>query len=180
LNIGFAISDLVLALACIFIAVRAARARAGVALACATIGVAALVGALRFSAFPELSGAHRFLSLIGSTAALPLLAASLVWPDCQAARTWRGAALSLLAGSALGIAIVAGAGFPLWGQAVPALSAFAILVGAFRARVARKIVGAMLLVGTFGVVAAGVTFAGFAPLEILHYGMFVALLLLCL
>lgn len=180
MNTGFAISDVVLALACGFIALRVARARPGVALACAAIGIAATIGALRFSVLPELSGAHRFLSLTGSTAALPLLAASLAWPDGQAAKTGRGAALTLLVGSALGIAVVVGAGFPLWGQAVPALSAIAILAGAVRAGIPRKFMGALILVATFGFVAAKVPLGGFEPLEVLHYGMTAALLLACL
>ena len=142
--------------------------------------MAALCGVLRLSGFAEGPGAHRFLSLIGSTAALPLLAASLVWPDSKAAKTVRGAALSLLAGSAFGIALVAGAGFALWGQIVPAASALAILAGTISRRAVRPIAGAILLVATFGLVAGNLTLGGFAPIEILHYGMTVALLLLCL
>ena len=180
MNTGYAVSDGVLALACIVIVVRAAKTRPGVALACGAIGAAAILGVLRFSGVAEATGAHRFLSLIGSTAALPLRAASLVWPDIKAGKTVRGAALSLLIGSAIGIALVAGAGFALWGQVVPAASALVILVCAIAKRAVRPIAGAVMLVATFGLVAANLTFAGFAPIEILHYGMTVALLLLCL
>ena len=180
MNTGYAVSDGVLALACIVIVVRAAKTRPGVALACGAIGAAAILGILRFSGVAEATGAHRFLSLIGSTAALPLLAASLVWPDIKAGKTVRGAALSLLIGSAIGIALVAGAGFALWGQVVPAASALVILVGAIAKRAARPIAGAIVLVATFGLVAGNLTLGGFAPIETLHYGMTVALLLLCL
>ena len=178
--IGYAVSDFVLALACIFIAVRTAKMRPGIALACAAIAAAALVGVARFSGVAEAAGAHKFLSLIGSTAALPLLAAAIAWPDCKAAKTGRGASLAILVGGALGIAIVAGAGFDLWGQIVPAASALVILGGTLRNRALRPIAGAIVLVTTFGVVAAKLTIAGLAPLEILHYGMTAALLLLCL
>jgi len=179
-NIGYAVSDFVLALACIFIALRSAKARPGIALACAAIAAAAVVGVARFSGFGEATGAHKFLSLVGSTAALPLLAAAIAWPDCKAAKTWRDASLALLVGSALGIAIVAGAGFALWGQVAPAASALVILFGTIRARALRPIAGAVLLVATFGVVATNLGAAGLAPLEILHYGMTAALLLVCL
>jgi len=179
-NIVYALSDFVLALACIFIAVRSAKARPGMALASAAIAAAALVGVARFSGFGEATGAHKFLSLIGSTAALPLLAAAIAWPGSKAAKIWRDAALALLVGSALGIAVVAGAGFALWGQVVPAASALVILGGTIRTRALRPITGAILLVATFGVVAANLEVGGFAPLEILHYGMTAALLLVCL
>ena len=179
-NIGYAVSDFALALACIFIAIRSAKARPGMALACAAIAVAALVGVARFSGFGEATGAHKFLSLIGSAAALPLLAAAIAWPGSKAAKAWRHASLALLVGSALGIAIVAGAGFALWAQIVPAASALVILGGTIRTRALRPIAGAIVLVATFGVVAANLSAAGFAPLEILHYGMTASLLLVCL
>lgn len=180
MNIGYAVSDLVLALACLFIAARSAKTRPGVALACAVIAAAALVGVARFSGVANVIGAHKFLSLIGSTAALPLLAAAIAWPASKAARTGRGASLVMLVGSALGIAIVAGAGLALWAQFVPAASALVILVATIRNRVPRPMAGAFLLVATFGAVAANLNPAGLAPLEILHYGMTAALLLICI
>ena len=180
MNIGYAVSDFILALACLFIAIRSAKTRPGVALACAVIAAAAFVGVARFFGVANAAGAHKFLSLIGSTAALPLLAAAIAWPESKAARTARGAALVILVGSALGIAIVAGAGFALWGQVVPGASALVILVGTISHRVPRTMTGAIVLVATFGVVAANLNAGGFAPLEILHYGMTAALLLLCL
>lgn len=180
MNTGYAISDLVLALACAVIAMRAAKAKPGVALACATIGVAAVFGVLRFSGAADVGGAHRFLSMLGGTAALPLLAASLTWTDSLAAKTVRGAALTLFVAGAIGVAVTVGAEFALWGQAVPALSAVAILAATIPKHLVRKSFGAVMLVLTFGLVAAKLTLAGFEPLEILHYGMTAALLLLCL
>ena len=180
MNVGYAISDFVLALACAVIAVRAAKTRPGVALACAAIGVAAIFGVLRFSGTAGVEGAHRFLSMLGGAAALPLLAASLAWPESLAASTVRGAALTLLVAAAIGVAVTVGAGFVLWGQAVPALSAVAILIATLPKHAVRKSFGAVVLVLTFGLVAARQTLAGFEPLEVLHYGMTTALLLLCL
>ena len=40
--------------------------------------------------------------------------------------------------------------------------------------------GAIVLAATFGVVTAKLNIAGLAPIEILHYGMAAAVLLLCL
>jgi len=179
-NIGYAVSDLVLALACIVIAARSAKTRPGVALACAAVALAALVGVVRFSGVGEASGAHKFLSLVGSAAALPLLAAAIAWPGSIVAKAWRAASLALLVGSALGIAIVTGAGIALWGQVAPAASALVILCGTIRGRAPRPIAGAILLVATFAMVAAKLEPAGLDPLEVLHYGMTAALLLICL
>ncbi|MEO8202394.1 MAG: hypothetical protein ABI630_00925, partial [Betaproteobacteria bacterium] len=80
MNTGYAISDAVLATACIFIVVRAGG-RPGVRLACATLGAAAMIGTMRFAGAEGLAGAHRFASLLGGVAALPLLAASIAWPE---------------------------------------------------------------------------------------------------
>jgi len=44
----------------------------------------------------------------------------------------------------------------------------------------RPLAGAIVLVVTFGMVAAKLEPAGLEPLEILHYGMAAALLLICL
>ena len=44
MNTGYAVSDGVLALACIVIVVRAAKTRPGVALACGAVGAAAILG----------------------------------------------------------------------------------------------------------------------------------------
>lgn len=181
MNAGFAVSDLVLALVCAFVAWRAARERPGIALACGTIGAAAFVGVMRFSGLEAATGAHKFLSLIGGVAALPLLAASLAWPDAKAATNIRDASLALLVCSAVGIALVAGAGFAIWGQAVPAASVVAMLVCAVRERADGRVLGAAALLVTFYLVSANRTqIAGFAPIEVLHYGMAAGLLLLCL
>ncbi len=180
MNAGFAISDLALALTCAFLAWQAAKDRPGVALACGTIGVAALAGVARFSGIAQAEGAHRFLSMIGGTAALPLLAASLVWSDSKAAVNLRDAALSLLVGSAIGIALIAGFGFSLWGKVIPAASVLAILLDAGRRFEARVVAGSVLLLATFWLVSSNrTTVAGLAPIEFLHYGMATALLLLC-
>ena len=180
MNIGYAVSDFVLALACIVIAARSAKTRPGIALSCAAVAVAALVGVARFSGLGEAAGAHKFLSLVASTAALPLLAAAIAWPGGKVAKTWRDASLAILVGSAIGIAIVTGAGFALWGQVAPAASALVILCGTLRGRAPRPIAGAILLVVTFAMVAAKLDPAGLDPLEVLHYGMTAALLLICL
>lgn len=179
MNAGYAISDFVLALACFAIAFRARDGRPGIALACVVIGIAAVFGVLRYSGFANVGGPHRFLSLLGATAALPLLAASLAWPASRAAKSIRGAALVVLVASGIGVAITAGAGIALWSQVVPAASALALLFVAFRLRAARSIACALLLAATFALVAARVTIAGFEPVELLHYGMAAALLLLC-
>jgi len=179
-NPGYAISDFVLALACVFIAARVGKKQPGVALACAAIAAAAVVGVVRFAGVAQASGAHRFLSLIGSTAALPLLAWAIAWPASKAAKSWRFASIALLVGSALGIAIVAGGGIALWGQVVPAASALVIVYGTIRWSAPRAIAGAILLVVTFALVAAKIEPADLSPLEVLHYGMSAALLLVCL
>ena len=180
MNIGYAVSDFFLALACLVIAVRTRHERPGVALACATVGAAACVGVLRFSGL-EVVGAHQFLSLVGGTAALPLLATTFVLPDSKPAENAREASLMLLVCAALGIAFVAGGGYTLWGKALPAASALAIFGGNLYRDRPLGVLGAVVLLATFGAVSSNLTsIAGLAPIEVLHYGMAAAFLLLCL
>ena len=177
----YALSDFVLAFACVAIVVRTARAQPAMALACATIGVAACAGVLRFSGYEEVLGAHKFLSLIGGIAGLPLLAIWAWAPESKVAENWREAALAFVVFCAIGMALVAGAGFALWGKLVPAASGLAIFGGMLYRDKPSGVFGGLLLLLAFASISMNLTHVGpFAPLEALHYGMAVALLLVCL
>lgn len=172
---------MVLALVCAFLAVRSARERPGVAVACGAIGFAAVIGAIRFFGVEAASGTHKFFSMVAAVAAFPLLAVSLHWTDSKVATNVRQAALLFVACAALGVALVSGAGFARWAQFMPAVSAAALLGGAIQERADRRIAGSVMLILSFASISMNLTLVAWvlAPIEALHYGMALALFLLC-
>lgn len=136
-----AFSDLVLALVCAVLAHRCrADGRGGVGVACLLIGIAALLGVLRFSSWEPLAtavgGAHRFASLVAAVAGFPLLAFSLASPGSALARHAAGAWWLAFPIGGFGIAVWL-LGFKAWGQLAPLLSVLAIawvVVGRWQGR----------------------------------------------
>lgn len=180
MTLRFALSSVVLALVCAYLAARAARQRPGVAIACGAVGLAAAVGAVRFLGAESATEAHRFFSMIAAVAALPLLAMSIQWSDGRVATDLRAAALLFLACGAAGVALVLGLGLARWAQFMPAVAAAALLGGAIQERAERRIAGAVLLLLAFASISMNLTqIAGLAPIEALYYGLALALFLLC-
>jgi hypothetical protein len=125
-----AFSDLVLALTCAVLAHRCrGDGRGGVAVACLLIGIAALLGMLRFSSWEPLAtavgGAHRFASLVAAVAGFPLLAFSLASPGGALARHAGGAWWLAFAVGGFGVAAWL-LGFKVWAQLAPLASVAAI------------------------------------------------------
>ena len=173
-----AISDLALLVVCALLMVRSARVRPGFAFACAVIGCTALLGVLRFSGFAAAHGPHRFFTLLASGAALPLVADTVLWPNGEPARTRRGAALFLFVTGLVAIVLVVGLKLTLWLQIVPAVAALGILYGSLQNRRPTVIAGALILVASFGMLAAGVMIKPLTPVQLLHYALAATLLLI--
>lgn len=178
-----ALSDLVLLLVCVGIAVPAYRARPGVAIALGLVGLAAAFGVLRFSGVGVLLGPHRFASMLSACAAFPLLAASLRWPDAPTARRTTAASRFVLVWGGVGVALHLVTG-GLWSQVVPGVAALVIVWTALQQRSTASVAGAALLVGSFVVAALGKPGALYLGLfnstQALHYLLAAGLLLLCL
>lgn len=186
------LSDLVLFGVCAVLLHRnlsSADQSAGWSLTLMLIGMAALVGALRFSTFTTLSeqvkGVHQFLSLFAAVGAFPLWAYTLAYPSSALARRFAGAWWLTFVVGGMGIGIWT-LGLKLWGQAVP------VLGGLWMTRtVWKQWRGMSLILGTAGLVSlfssftVAVVFAGQAHVigfvtrvQLLHYLLALALLLL--
>ncbi len=186
-----AFSDAVLCLCALWLMrANGRQQQGGLGLACGVIGVAAMLGVLRFSnwtaASQAVAGTHQFLSLLGAVGAFPLLAYALAYPHSPLARRFSGAFWMMFSVGGLGLAVVL-LGAKVWGQVVPVLSVLWIAH-----TVVRRWPGARRWRGLLGVLAL---LAGFAAtllmprpdslwlgwlsrMEILHYTLAAALLLL--
>ncbi len=175
---GDALADLLLAAVCAYLFFANLGRRPGIALACATLGLAAAFGVAFYLGAAPASGPHRFFSLMSSCAALPLLADAVAWPDGEPARTQRGAALYLFTGTLLAVFLVVVLGIRPWAKLAPALAAGLLVCGTLRARRLLPLLGAGLLLFTFALMASGAARRPLDPTQVLHYGLAAALLLI--
>jgi hypothetical protein len=178
---GDVFSELVLVAACLFLFWQNLhrRGRPGMAFACAGIALTAALGAVRYAGFAQAAGPHRFFVILATCAALPLLADAVAFPDGEPARTRRGAGLFLFVASLVAVVVVVALKFEAWTQLVPGLSTVFILAFALRTRRVQVFIGALVLAGTFALMASGAPLKPFNPPQVLHYGMALALLLMC-
>ena len=169
-----ALSDLVLALVCVALAVVQWHRRPALAQACGMIGLAASFGVLRYAGIDFALGPHRFFSLLAACAAYPLLAVALRWPDGDVGRRANAAARFVLIFGAIGVAVHL-SGLTLWRQIVPVISVLMIVVTAIRLKHPREIFGALLLIFSLLVAGLGQTpdfaLGPFNALQAMHYLM---------
>ena len=149
-----ALSDLILALVCSTLAATYWRTRPALAQASGVFAIAASFGVLRFSAIDFALGPHRFFSLVAASAAFPLLAIALCWPDDETAKRDKAAARMLFLLVAIGIAIHL-SGFALWRQILPVVSVLMMVIAASRSKQAASIFGALFFVAGLLVAALG-------------------------
>jgi hypothetical protein len=188
-----ALSDLVLALVCAGIAARClggARSRPGIGIAAVLIGLAAVLGVLRFSTWAPFNeavrGAHQFASLVAAVGGFPLLAFSLHQPDSPLATRLAGAWWLVFVVAGAGVAAVV-LGVKVWARVAPLLSCIWIGHAVFFKRAgAHRAVGGAGLAFLLAAVAATLLMARpeqqllglFTRVQLLHYLMAVALWLL--
>lgn len=186
------LSDLVLALVCAGLIMQIRKypkqcSSLGVVLF--WIGLAAVFGVVRFSAWTAASGAvlgaHQFFSLFAAVGAFPLLALCLAYPQSPLAQRFIGGWwISFVAGG-YGVAAVV-LGFKLWGQIAPALSALAIItIVLFRYQAKQRLIG---IIGTLFLLTGFGVNLGMKPdmlimglvgkTQLLHYTLAIALILL--
>jgi hypothetical protein len=92
--------------------------------------------------------------LIAACTAFPLLAAGLRWPDAPLAARYAAVGRFVVVWGGVGVALTV-LGLNLWRDVVPGLSAVLIVWTVVQQRSVPGIVGALLLVGSFVVAAAG-------------------------
>lgn len=175
---SLALTDAVLCLVATWLAARPNLAT-GQRLALGLLAIAALLGFLRFSGLYPLEGWHQLFSLMGASAALPLLAVCALAPDSVVAQR-RQFALIFLGVAMLAGLLVSGLGqLRLYDQAVGLASMLLILVAMIKKGQVRQALGPVcMLAGSILFVAKVAVAPWLAPGDWLHLGMALGFLLL--
>jgi hypothetical protein len=151
----------------------------GYRLAFGVLGLAALLGALKFSGVYPLDTWHRLFGILGGSAALPLLAVCVKWPQSPVATQRQFALIFLGAAALLGLAIAGLGKLRIYDQLVGSLSMLAMLWLLIQLGNARRILGIVIMIVGSALFVAKVKLAPWLqPGDFLHLGMAVGLLLL--
>lgn len=161
-------TDLVLALTCAALVWRKFRQSPGLTAALAALGLAASLGVARFGGAAWAIGPHQFFVLVTSTAAIPLMAWCLRWPDSLPSLQPRAACLVLLFGGAGGVIIVGLLGFKLWSLACLVFAVALLVASAWQRRQPAFALGTLLLIATGVVQATQPVVAGLPAVALLH------------
>ena len=173
---SLAYTDGVLALVCLWLLTRASLPL-GVRIAAGTLGVAAVLGVLRFSGLYPIPQWHQFVSMLGACAAFPLLAVAVWWPDAAVARQLKFASIFFIILAVIGVLAVGVAQKRVVVDALTVLSVVAMLVSLARnRRWPTAIATALMLAGLLLFAAKATVVAALVPGDLLHIGMAIGLL----
>ena len=173
---SLAYTDGVLALVCLWLLTRA-KLPLGVRIAAGTLGIAAVLGVLRFSDLYPIPQWHQFVSLLGACAAFPLLAVAVLWPDAAVARQSKFAAIFFIILAVLGVVAVGVAQKRVVVDALTAISVVAMLISLARGgRWPTAITTALMLAGLLLFAAKATVVPALVPGDLLHIGMAIGLL----
>ena len=128
---SLAYTDGILALICLWLLTRASLP-IGVRIAAGTLGLAAVLGVLRFSGLYPIPQWHQFVSMLGACAAFPLLAVAVLWPDAAATRQLKFASIFFIGMAVLGVLAVGVAQKRVLVDALTVISVVAMLISLAR------------------------------------------------
>ena len=173
---SLAYTDGVLALVCLWLLTRA-KLPLGVRIAAGTLGIAAVLGVLRFSGLYPIPQWHQFVSMLGACAAFPLLAVAVLWPDAAVARQSKFAAIFFVILAVLGVVAVGVAQKRVVVDALTVISVVAMVISLARGRHwPTAITTAFMLAGLLLFAAKATVVPALVPGDLLHIGMAIGLL----
>jgi hypothetical protein len=145
---SLAISDgLLFLVACYF----ALQVRMPIAfrLGSAILGAAAILGALRFSGLLPLPQMHDFFSTLGASSAFALVSASVIWPNQIVSLKAKYASILFIISAALGLIMVVGFEFVIFGQLMAFLSVFLVAISSLKNKRIDGFLGALVMATGF-------------------------------
>jgi hypothetical protein len=173
---SLAYTDGLLALVCLWLLSRDG-VPLGVRIATATLGIAAVLGVLRFSGLYPIPQWHQFVSMLGACAAFPLLAVSVLWPNAAVARQLKFAAIFFIGMAALGLLAVGVAQKRVVVDVLTVISVVAMLFSLARGgRWPTALTTALMLAGLLLFAAKAAVVPALVPGDLLHIGIAIGLL----
>jgi len=173
---SLAYTDGVLALVCLWLLTRASLPL-GLRIAAGTLGVAAVLGVLRFSGLYPIPQWHLFVSMLGACAAFPLLAVAVLWPNAAVARQLKFAAIFFIILAVIGVLAVGVAQKRVVVDALTVISVVAMLFSLARGgRWPTALTTALMLAGLLLFAAKAAVVPALVPGDLLHIGMAIGLL----
>jgi len=173
---SLAYTDGVLALVCVWLLTRA-KLPLGVRIAAGTLGIAAVLGVLRFSGLYPIPQWHQFVSMLGACAAFPLLAVAVLWPDAAVARQLKFAAIFFIILAVIGVLTVGVAQKRVVVDALTVISVVAMVISLARnGRWPTAITTTLMLAGLLLFAAKATVVPALVPGDLLHIGMAIGLL----
>jgi hypothetical protein len=172
---SLAYTDGVLALICLWLLTRASLP-IGLRIAAGTLGLAAVLGVLRFSGLYPIPQWHQFVSMLGACAAFPLLAVAVLWPDAAATRQLKFASIFFIGMAVLGVLAVGVAQKRVLVDALTVISVVAMLISLARGgRWSTTLTTALMLAGLLLFASKATLVPGLVPGDLLHIGMAIGL-----
>jgi len=173
---SLAYTDGLLALVCLWLLSRVSLPL-GVRIAAGTLGIAAVLGVLRFSGLYPIPQWHQFVSMLGACAAFPLLAVAVLWPDAAVARQLKFASIFFIILAALGVLAVGVAQKRVVVDALTVISVVAMLFSLARGgRWPTALTTALMLAGLLLFAVKAAVVPTLVPGDLLHIGMAIGLL----
>jgi lysylphosphatidylglycerol synthetase-like protein (DUF2156 family) len=166
-----ALLDSVLALSALGLAWRHGGRWPGLGLGAVLLGIAAVLGSLRFSGLMPLPSLHQFASLIGAAVGLPLIATTVAHAQGGVANTRRYTWIMAVILAVLAVVVTVVGGIKLWPTLTAVVSVVAVAWAAARQRSA-VLWGVAIALGLgFAAFASRFSLGPWGPGEFLHIGL---------
>lgn len=172
-----ALFDGLLAVTAFYVAKQTAPTGVALRLSACLLGVAATLGALRFSGLLPLPQLHQFFSMLGAGVGLPLLAISMTQSTSAVATQRRFAWIFLVIAAVFCTLVVIVAQLKIWTSICAIIAALAILIRGTLHKQWLTAVTGLILLSTLAAFAAKLQLNALQPSDLLHIGLTLTLIL---
>jgi hypothetical protein len=172
-----ALLDGLLAVTAFYVAKQAAPTAAALRLSGYILGIAATLGALRFSGLLPLPQWHQFFSMLGAGVGLPLLAIAVTQSTSAVAAQRRFAWIFLVIAAVACTLVVMVAQLKVWVSICAVVAALAILIHGLLHKQWVTVITGLLLLATLIAFAVKVQLGPLQSGDLLHIGLALTLLL---
>lgn len=166
-----ALFDGLLALACLALVLQSTSSRPAMRLGATVLGIASLLGTLRFSGLMPLPQWHQFFSMLGAAVALPLLAIASVAPVSGVASRTRYAWIFAVIASVFAVLLVVMASLKLWASVCALAAAIGLLGMSLKAKNKHGIAAGATMLFALLAFALKAEWLGLRPGDWLHIGL---------